>query len=126
MKEKKYKHINEAIEEYLRLTDEELEIPVLIKKAHEKYDLHKEEHNTSTYDPGETDKMFKIFTQVKKYEDRKTEISAELATAEGTLRDFLSFLKGGKISYEHKGSTPKAKKITYLFWLKEDKVQCNR
>ena len=126
MKEKKYKHVNEAIEDYLRLTDEGLEIPVLVKKAHEKYNIQKEEHNSSTYDPGETEKMFKIYTQMKKFEDRKSEIAAELAVAEGELRDFLTFLKGGKISYEHKGSTPKSKKITYLFWLKEDKVQCNR
>ena len=69
MKEKKYKHVNEAIEDYLRLTDEELEIPVLVKKAHEKYNIQKEEHNSSTYDPGETEKMFKIYTQMKKFEE---------------------------------------------------------
>lgn len=126
MKEKKYKHINEAVEDYLRLTDEQLEVPVLVKKAQEKYNLQKEEHNTSTYDPAETDKMFKIYTQVQKYHDRKVEISEELASVEGTLHNFLTFLKGGKITYEKKGENSKSKKITYQFWLKDGKVECNR
>ena len=126
MKEKKYKHINEAIEEYLRLSDEELELPVLIKKCQEKYIELKEDDNASAYTPGETDKMFRIFTQVQKYNDRKVEIAEELKSVEGTLRDFLTFLKGGKISYEKKGDTSKAKKITYQFWLKDGKVECNR
>lgn len=123
---KKYKHINEAIEEYLRLSDEELELPLSIKKAIEKYNLHKEEHNTSTYDPRETDKMFKIFTNLRKYEERKAEVAEEFAEVEKALHDFLSFLKGGKISYETKSSNSRDKKITYLFWLQDDKVQCNR
>lgn len=126
MKEKKYKHVNEAIEDYLRLSDEQLEIPLAVKKSQEKYNLHKEEDNSSTYDPGETDKMYKIFSQVKKHEERKSEIAEELAFAEETLREFLLFLKGGKISYEHKGVTPKSKKITYQFWLEDGKVRCNR
>ena len=126
MKEKKFKHVNEVIEDYLRLSDEKLEIPVSVRKAQEKYNLHKEEQNSSTYDPAETNKMFRIFTDLKKHEQRTSEITAELAAAEQKLHDFLKFLKGGKISYEHKGATPKSKKITYLFWLENDKVQCNR
>ena len=125
MKERKFKHVNEAIEDYLRLSDEELEMPVLVKKAHEKYIEHKEENN-STYTPAETDKMFRIFTQIKKYDERKADIKEELMAVEKTLHDFLTFLKGGKISYEKKGETSKAKKITYLFWLKDGKVECNR
>lgn len=126
MKERKYKHVENVIQEYLKLTDEQLEVPLLLNKAQEKYELNKEEHNTSIYTPAETDKMFKIFSQVEEHEERKKEISAELAEVEKLLYDFLNFLKGGKISYKKKGDSNKSKSITYEFWLDDGKIQCNR
>ena len=60
----------------------------------------------------------------KKYEQRKAELNDEIAGVEHTLKDFLSFLKGGKITYEKKNDDKS--KTTFLFWLEDGKVMCNR
>ncbi len=125
MKTKKAKHIEGVIDEYITLLDEQIEIPVLIEKANEKYNQHITEHNSYVYKPGETDDMFKIFMQIKKYEERKAALNDEFVKTESTLKDFLTFLKGGKISYEKKDDNDKSK-ITFLFWLQDGKVMCNR
>lgn len=126
MKERKNKHIDDVIEDYLTLTAEQLEVPLLISKALEKSDANKEEQSTKTYTPSETDKMYKLFSHVQEHEARQKEISEELAEVEKLLYDFLTFLKGGKISYKKKGDTHKAKSITYEFWLDDGRILCNR
>ncbi|MEP6595935.1 MAG: hypothetical protein ABJA71_08300 [Ginsengibacter sp.] len=125
MKAKRAKHIQGVIDEYITLLDEQIEIPVLIEKANEKYNQHITEHNSYVYKPGETDDMFKIFMQIKKYDERKAALNDEFAKTESTLKDFLTFLKGGKISYEKRDDNDKSK-ITFLFWLQDGKVMCNR
>ena len=126
MKVKKNKHIEDVIDVYITLLDEQIEIPVLIEKANEKYNQHVTgDNNSYVYKPGETDDLFKIFMQIKKHEQRKAQLAAEIAEAESTLKDFLAFLKGGKIAYEKKDDNSKSK-ITFLFWLEDGKVMCNR
>ncbi|MEO6452990.1 MAG: hypothetical protein ABIN97_02905 [Ginsengibacter sp.] len=125
MKPKKYKHIENVIDEYISLLDEQIEMPVLVEKTKEKYNQHMADHTSYVYKPGETEGMFKIFTQIKKHEERKAELNVEIAEAETTLKEFLSFLKGGKISYEKKDDNNKSK-ITFLFWLENDKIMSNR
>ena len=125
MKTKKLKRVEDLMDEYIDLLDEQIEIPLLIEKANEKYHQHITEHNSNVYKPGETDDMFKIFIQIKKHEERKTQLNDKIAEVESTLKDFLSFLKGGKIAYEKKSDTDKSK-ATFLFWLEDGKVMCNR
>ena len=126
MKIKKFKHIEDVIDVYIALLDQQIEIPVLIEKANEKYNQHVNgDNNSNVYKPGETEDLFRIFLQVKKYEERKAQLDTEIAEAENTLKDFLTFLKGGKIAYEKKDDNSKSK-ITFLFWLEDGKVMCNR
>jgi len=121
----KFKNVNELIGEYIALMDEQIETPFLIEKAKEKYKEHLTEHNTAVYKSKETNELFKIFTQITKYEARKSEINDELAETEGILKNFLSFLKGGKIAYEKKDDVDKSK-ITFLFWVENDTIMSNR
>ena len=125
MKPKKYKHIEDVIDEYIDLLDEQIEMPVLIEKTKEKYNQHIADHTSYVYKPGETEGMFKIFTQIKKHEERKAALDNEIAKLENTLKDFLSFLKGGKIAYEKKEDNGKSKS-TFLFWLEDGKIMSNR
>jgi hypothetical protein len=62
--------------------------------------------------------------QLKKYEERKNEINQELEEVENILRDFLVFLNEAKVSYEKKDDNKN--KQTFLFWLEEGQVKCNR
>jgi hypothetical protein len=125
MKTKKVKHVEDILDEYIDLLDEQIELPLLLEKANEKYNQHITEHNSNVYKPGEADDMFRIFLQIKKYEEKKARLNNEIAEVESTLKDFLSFLKGGKIAYEKKSDTDKSK-ATFLFWLEDGKVMCNR
>ena len=126
MKVKKFKHIEDVLDVYITLIDEQIEIPVLIEKANEKYHQHVNgDKNTYVYKPGETEDLFRIFMQIKKHEDRKALLAEDIAEAESTLKDFLTFLKGGKIAYEKKDDNSKSK-ITFLFWLEDGKIMSNR
>ena len=125
MKVKKNKHIENALDEYTALLDEQGEILALIEKANEKYSQQVTDNNSYVYKPGETDDLFKIFMQRKKYEQRKAQLETEIAEAESTLKEFLGFLKGGKIAYTKKDDKSKSK-ITFLFWLEDGKVMSNR
>ncbi len=125
MKAKKFKHIEDVIDVYITLLDEQIEIPILLEKANEKYSQHVTDNNSYVYKPGETEDLFKILMQIKKHEERKEQLANEIGEIEGTLKDFLAFLKGGKIAYEKKDDNSKAKS-TFLFWLEDDKVMCNR
>ena len=124
MKTKKLKHIEDVIDRYIDLLDEQMEIPVLIEKVNEKYNQHISDQHSYVYKPGETDDMFKIFIQTKKHEERKAQLNDAIAEVESTLKDFLSFLKGGKIAYEKKNDDKS--KTAFLFWLENGKVMCNR
>lgn len=125
MKEGNYKHIDGLLDEYISLLDEQIEIPFLMDKAKEKYSQHIMDHNSAVYKKKQTNDMFKIFMEMKKYGDRKIEVDAEIVEVENYLREFLSFLKGGKIDFEKKDTTDKSK-ITFLFWVENDKVMTNR
>ncbi len=124
MKDKKYKNVEDVIENYLILEDEEIEIPLLITKAKEKFESLKLVQGEGILKPSEAEDAFKVFMQLKKHKDRKIELRAELAEAENLLKEFLKFVNENKISYEKKDDNKN--KITYLFWLEDGKVKCNR
>lgn len=125
MNPKKYKHLEDVFDDYISLSDEQIEITILIQKAHEKFHQHLSDDTSNIYKLKETEDMFKVFMQIKKYEERKTEINDEKMDIENILKEFLFSLKGGKIAYEKKDDAGKSK-ITFLFWLEDGKIMSNR
>ncbi len=125
MKAKKNKYAEDLFDEYICLSDEQIEIPLFIEKVQKKFDQHLSQDKNITYKSADAEELFKFHNQIKKYEERRKEVDEELVGAENTLKEFLKSLQGGKISYEKKDDNDKSK-ITYLFWLEGEKVMCNR
>ncbi len=125
MKEKKHKYIEDLLDQYLQLSDEQIEIPLLIERAQKKFDQHLSPQKDNTYNQLKAGDLFKFHAQVRKYDERKKEVGDELTDVENSIKDFLLALQGGKISYEKKDDNTKSKN-TYLFWMEGDKVKCNR
>ncbi len=125
MKDKKFKYIEDMIDDYMQLLDEQIEIPLLIEKAHKKFNQNISAEADIIYTPVQAEYLFKYHSQLKKLEERKNEISEDLSEVESLLKDFLMSLNGGKISYEKKDDNDKSK-ITFLFWVEDNKVMCNR
>lgn len=125
LKEKRYKYVEDVIEDYMRLTDEGRELPLLLSKAEEKYISLQGDWNGTIIKKGDAEDAFKVFLQIKKLEERKAEIQAEYAEVQQTLKQFLLFLKGHQLGYEKKDDVEKMK-ITYLFWVEKGQVKCNR
>ncbi|MDQ2720987.1 MAG: hypothetical protein M3Z26_14670 [Bacteroidota bacterium] len=122
---KKFKHIEDVLDDYISLLDEEKELPILIQKVHDKLKQHLSDDSTIPYKPKETEDMFRIFIQIKKYEERKTELGDEKIEVENILKEFISLLNGSKISYEKKDDNDKSKS-TFLFWLQDGNITSNR
>ncbi len=125
MKEKRYKYAEDVVEDYLRLTDEKIEIPLLISAAKEKQITLLDGVNGNVLRKGDVESLFKLYMQIRKYDERQVELIAELGEVEFTLREFLSFIEGNQLAYEKKDDVEK-QKITYLFWLEDGVVKCNR
>ncbi len=125
MKDKKYKYIEDVIDDYIQLLDEQIEIPLLIEKAQKKFSQNLSSEDGNIYTPVQAEYLFKYHSQVKKLEERKNELNQELSEVEGLIKEFLMSLNGGKISYEKKDDNDKSK-ITFLFWVEDGKVMCNR
>lgn len=125
MKEKKHKYVEDLFDEYIQLSDEQIEIPLFIEKSQKKFDQYLAPEKNITYKSADADNLFKFHNQIRKYEERRKEVEEELAGVENTLKEFLKSLQGGKISYEKRDDNDKSK-ITYLFWLEDEKVKCNR
>ena len=125
MKEKRYKYVDDLIEDYLQLTDEKKEIPLIIAAAKEKQLTLLNETNGSVIKKGDAEDLFKIYMQVRKYEERQLELLAELEEVEFTLREFLSFMEGNQLGYEKKDDAGK-QKVTFLFWLEDGAIKSNR
>lgn len=125
MKEKKHKYLEDLLDEHICLSDEQIEIPLLMEKAQKKFDQHLSPQKEITYKHADAEDLFKFHNQIRKHEERKKEVADELAEIENLLKEFLTSLQGGKISYEKKDDNDKSKN-TYLFWLESDQVKCNR
>jgi hypothetical protein len=125
MKAKPYKKIEDVVEDYLRLTDERIEIPLAISAAKEKQISLLDGLNGHVLKKGEAENLFKVYMQIRKSEERQLEIVAELSEVEFTLREFLSFVEGNQLAYEKRDDVEK-QKITYQFWLEDGVVKCNR
>ena len=125
MKDKRFKSIEAIVEAYLTLTDEKLEIPLAIAAAKEKKNDELSKTNGNTIKKSAAENLFKSYLQIRKWQERQLEILAELDEVEFTLREFLSFIEGNQLAYEKKDDTEK-QKITYLFWLEDGIIKCNR
>jgi signal transduction histidine kinase len=124
MKDKRYKYVEDVIEDYIALTEEQIEIPLLIEKAKEKYEALNIKDKGSVIPQDDAEAAFKIFMQLKKYEERRNELNEELSGVEAILKEFIGFLKGSKVLYEKKDDSKN--KLTFLFWVEEDQLKCNR
>ena len=125
MKEKTYKKADDVIEDYLRLTDERIEIPLALAATKEKQISLLDGVNGNVIKKGDADGLFKLYMQNRKAGERQLEILADLADVEFTLREFLSFIEGNQLAYEKKDDVEK-QKITFLFWLEDGVIKCNR
>lgn len=124
MKDKKFKHIEDLIEDYIVLTEEQIEIPLLLARAKDKQALFLADYQNTTIRSGDAQDGFKIFTQIKKLEEQKAAFELELAEVEAEFKEFLQSVNGNKISYEKKDDNKN--KMTFLFWLENDKIESNR
>ncbi|MFL5787275.1 MAG: hypothetical protein ACJ748_04425 [Flavisolibacter sp.] len=125
MKSKKYKHADDIIEEYIRLSDEQVEIPLMIDKARKKHDALLAGLNGGIVKQGAAEDAFKIFMQIKKCEERRNEVNNEFMEVERFFKEFLESLNGKQLAYEKKDDTEKMK-ITYMFWLENGSIRKNR
>ena len=123
MKDKKYKYLEDLVEDYLRLSDEKVDIPSQITRLQEKYEAFLEQHETELI-ADEAQPAFKLFYQLKKYEEYKSEVEQELAEVEKIFIDFLNSLNGMKISYEKKDDNKS--RMTYLFWVEGEELKWSR
>lgn len=125
VKEKRYKYAEDVIEDYLRLTDEQIEIPLLIEKAKKKQEALFADLKGNVVKKDDAEDLFKLFMQIKRHEDRKEELREDMAEVEDILKQFLNSINGRQLAYEKKDDVEKLK-ITYLFWLENGIIRCNR
>jgi hypothetical protein len=122
---KKYKHIEDVIEDYIQVQNESLEIPIVLDKLQEKWHKlisAKPEHDNFSTDDAQD--LFKIFLQRHKYQEKQEELDAEFAEVQDILKAFLTSING-KIEFERKEDHEK-NKVTYLFWLENGQILSNR
>lgn len=124
-KEKKYKYIEDVMEDYIRLQDEQIEIPLIVEKLKKKHEALFADLTDKAVKKNEAEDLFKIFCQTKKCTERKEEIKEEMAEVEDVLKQFLISINGKQLAYEKKDDVEKMK-ITYLFWLEDGVLKCNR
>ena len=125
MKDKRYKHIEDIIEDYIQLKEEQAEIPLTLEKANKKWDAIISDLDSDTVDLDDAEDAFKSFLQVKKCEERKEENRQELNEVEASFKEFLSKLNGKKVAFEKRDAIEKMK-ITYLFWYQDNQIHSNR
>ncbi len=125
MKEKRYKNAENLVDNYLSLIDEQIELPLTIAALKEKQISLMDGVNGNVLKKGDAEDVFKLFMQLKRTEERQKELQAELTEVEGLLTEFLQFSNGNQLAFEKKDEIDK-QKITYLFWLEEGIVKCNR
>jgi hypothetical protein len=124
-KEKRYKYVEDVIEDYLNLLDETNELPLSLKKVKDKFIALKEDLDGDVLDKEDAEDFFKLFNQERKIEEQKMELAQELAEVEDIFKQFLSYVDGHQITYEKKDEVEKSK-ITYLFWIENGEIKFNR
>ena len=124
-KDKRYKYVEDLIEDYLYLTDERTELALSLKKTKDKFLALKEENQGTTLDKEDSEDFFKLFNQEKKAEERQSELETEFIEVGNLLKEFLGYVDGRQITYEKKDDVEKAK-MTHLFWLENGEIKSGR
>ena len=124
-KDKRYKYLEDVIEDYLYLIDERVELPVSLKKTKDKFRALREETQRNVLDKEEAEDFFKLFNQEKKLDERKKELDTELSEVEAIFKEFLNYVDSQQITFEKKDDIEKTK-MTYLFWLENGEIKSNR
>lgn len=122
MKDKKYKHADDLIEDYLDLTKELDTLSLLLAKEGDGYKILLDESGDDAYKKGDLDDIFKQYIQIKKLEEKQAEVSDDLEEVKTILKDFLSSLQGHQISYDRKETGDKSK-TTYIFWEENGEIK---
>lgn len=125
MKEKKHKYLEDLLDEYFQLTEEIGELLASTEKTQKKFEQRLSNDKDFVYAIPDAEDLFKFHNQLKKNEDRKKEINEELSDVENSLKEFLSSLRGGKVSFERKDDNDKSKS-TYTFSLEGDAIVLNK
>lgn len=125
LREKRYKYIEDVVEDYIRLQDEKIELPLLIEKFKKKQDILLSEIPDMVIETDDAEDLFKAHSQIIKSEERIEEANEELREVEEILKGFLASIPGHQLSYERKDDTEKMK-ITHLFWLEVGVIKSNR
>ena len=124
-REKRYKYIEDVVEDYIRLQDERIELPLAIEKAKKKQEILFSEIPDKVIQTDDAEDLFKAFSQVKKSEERLLETNGEITEVEDILKGFLASIPGHQLAYERKDDLEKMK-ITHLFWLENGTIKSNR
>lgn len=124
MRDKKYKHIEDLIEDYLQLNEEQIETSLQVTKLKEKQDAFFSGYQDTTIKTTDAQEGFKLFSQLKRLEERRKEVAGEILEAEAAMTEFLQRLNGSRISYEKKDDDKN--KLTFLFWIEGGQLKSNR
>ncbi len=124
MKDRRYKNIEDLIEDYLQLLDEQTELPVLLAKCEEKYNAFLQDNAQEIIKTNDAQEGFKIFGQIKKNKDRYQELQSEIVEMEGYLKEFLFTISGKQLSFEKKDDNKT--KVTILFWIQDGQLQSKK
>ena len=125
LREKRYKYIEDVVEDYIRLQDERIELPLAIEKAKKKQDILFSEIPDKVIQTDDAEDLFKAFSQAKNSEERLVETNEEITEVEEIFKDFLACIPGHQLAYERKDDLEKMK-ITHLFWLEDGVIKSNR
>lgn len=120
MKDKKYKSIDDLLDNYLSLKEEQKEILPQQEKAKEKLKGFLNDLNSEMVDSYEANHGFKVHQQLKKYGEQLEEVFRELEQVSDEIKDFLQILNN-KLKYESKDD--QKNKISYLFWVEENELK---
>ena len=121
MKEKRYKYVEDLLEDYILLAEEKSELSQSVEKLRRKQEHLLSEIEDTVIKTDDAEDLFKAHTQVKKIEEKLAEVTDELKEVETVLRDFLFAITEHQLAYERKDDQEKAK-ITHMFWVEGDVV----
>lgn len=69
----------------------------MTNKIISRYQEYTKQHTGTVISADEAQNAFKVHSQLRKYNERKEEIPAEITAIEGLLKDSLQFFEGRKI-----------------------------
>lgn len=124
MKDRRYKNVEDLIEDYQQLLDEQTEIPLSMSRLEEKYNASLLDNSGDTMKTGEAQYGYKILRQIKRFGDRVQKLQSEINEIERYFKGLLISIAGKQLSFEKKEDSKT--KVTYLFWVQDGQLQSKR